>query len=78
MEAEMKRTIAYIDGYNLYYGLLQKNPGSKWLDPVAFVKALLRATYYKSIPRDLPAKCQLPETVMLANGSTIHRPPAWK
>ena len=221
MEAVMKRTIAYIDGYNLYYGLLQKNPESKWLDPVAFVKALLRsdheilrvkfftararpyppdeaavarqnaylqaisadsrvqivegyynrnkiwlphvfakcreckdsrngmarvmkfeekrsdvnltsallsdafrneadafvlvsgdsdyiapvdivrfelkknvlvfnpridrpsdlmyhATYYKSIPRDLPAKCQLPETVTLANGSTIHRPPAWK
>ena len=67
----MKRTIAYIDGYNLYYGLLQKNPGAKWLDPVAFVKALLRSD-------DLPAKCQLPETVMLANGSTIHRPPAWK
>ena len=36
------------------------------------------STYYKNIPRDLPAKCQLPETVMLANGSTIHRPPAWK
>ena len=41
----MKRTIAYIDGYNLYYGLLQKNPESKWLDPVAFVKALLRSDH---------------------------------
>ena len=39
---------------------------------------MYHATYYKSIPRDLPAKCQLPETVMLANGNTIHRPPAWK
>ena len=38
----MKRTIAYIDGYNLYYGLLRKNPQFKWLDPFAFVKALLR------------------------------------
>ena len=38
----MKKTIAYIDGFNLYYGLLQKVPRYKWLDPFAFVKALLR------------------------------------
>ena len=38
----MKKTIAYIDGFNLYYGLLQRNPSSKWLDPVAFVKGMLR------------------------------------
>ena len=37
----MKRTIVYIDGYNLYYGLL-KGPKWKWLDLMAFVKALLR------------------------------------
>ena len=35
------------------------------------------ATYYAQIPRDLPAKCQLPEVVILPNGRTIHRPPAW-
>ena len=35
------------------------------------------ATYCKSIPRDLPARCQLPEVVPLPNGRTIHRPPAW-
>lgn len=35
-------------------------------------------SYYKNIPRDLPGKCQLPETVTLANGHTIHRPPTWK
>ena len=38
----MKKTIAYIDGFNLYYGLLQKMPSYKWLDPSALVKALLR------------------------------------
>ena len=38
----MKRTIAYIDGFNLYYGMLQGIPSYKWLDPSAFVKALLR------------------------------------
>ena len=37
----MKRTIAYIDGYNLYYGLL-KGSRQKWLDPVRFVLRLLR------------------------------------
>ena len=37
----MKRTIAYIDGYNLYYGLLKGTP-YKWLNPVRLVSALLR------------------------------------
>ena len=27
-----KRTIVYIDGFNLYYGLLRRNAASKWLD----------------------------------------------
>ena len=35
------------------------------------------ASYYKNIPRDLPARCQLPDVVPLPNGRTIHRPPAW-
>ena len=34
-------------------------------------------SYYKNIPRDLPARCQLPEVVPLPNGRSIHRPPAW-
>lgn len=37
----MKRTAAYIDGYNLYYGLL-KGSSCKWLDPVRLVSSLLR------------------------------------
>lgn len=39
--AVMKRTAAYIDGYNLYYGLL-KGSSSKWLDPMRLVSSLLR------------------------------------
>ena len=35
------------------------------------------ASYYKNIPRDLPARCQLPDVISLPNGRTIHRPPAW-
>lgn len=37
----MKRTIVYIDGFNLYYGLL-RHTKYKWLDLMAFSKALLR------------------------------------
>ena len=36
------------------------------------------ASYYKNIPRDLPARCQLPDVVPLPNGHTVHRPPAWR
>jgi len=35
------------------------------------------ATYCKDIPRDLPLKCQLPETLAFENGRMIHRPIAW-
>ena len=35
------------------------------------------ATYCKDIPRDLPLKCQLPETLAFENGRTVHRPAAW-
>ena len=36
----MKKTIVYIDGYNLYYGLL-KGTSYKWLDLFAFARRLL-------------------------------------
>ena len=36
------------------------------------------ATYCWNIPRDLPAKCQLPEIIPIGtHGRTIHRPSAW-
>ncbi len=37
---KMKRTIVYIDAFNLYYGLL-KGTAYKWLDLMSFAKALL-------------------------------------
>ena len=37
----MKPTIAYVDGFNLFYGLL-KETRDLWLDPVEFVRRLLR------------------------------------
>ena len=36
----MKRTNVYIDGYNLYYGLLKGTP-NKWLDLSCLVRGLL-------------------------------------
>ena len=38
----MKKTIVYIDGYNLYYGLLKNNPRSKWLNLKTFASSVLR------------------------------------
>jgi len=36
------------------------------------------ATFYKNIPRDLPARCQLPDAIPVGtHGNFIRRPPAW-
>lgn len=36
------------------------------------------ATFYKNIPRDLPAKCQLPKAIPVGtHGNFIRRPPEW-
>ena len=35
------------------------------------------ASYYRNIPRDLPARCQLPDVVPLPNGHAVRRPAAW-
>ena len=37
------------------------------------------ASYYRDIPRDLPAKCQLPDAIPVGtHGNFIRRPAAWK
>ena len=37
------------------------------------------ASYYKNIPRDLPARCQLPEAIPVGtHGNVIRCPEAWK
>ena len=38
----MKQTLVYIDGYNLYYGLLKESPTSKWLNLCALVAAMFK------------------------------------
>ncbi len=36
-----RKTIVYVDGFNLYYGALAYSPGRKWLDRLALSKRLL-------------------------------------
>ena len=37
------------------------------------------ATYYKNIPRDLPARCQLPDVIPVGtHGNVITRPAVWR
>ena len=39
----------------------------------------MAATYYRSIPRDLPARCQLPDAISVgARGNFIRRPAVWR
>src|SRR3990170_4811169 len=60
----MRPAIAYIDGYNLYHGLLHGNSEDcLWLDLGAMVRRFLQAgeaiaavRYYTAYPRDDPAK----------------------
>ena len=47
MEALPRRTIAYIDGYNLYYGRL-RGTSHKWLDVVALFEHMLKVQDPKS------------------------------
>ena len=38
----------------------------------------MAATFYKNVPRDLPAKCQLPDEVPVGtHGNVIRRSAAW-
>ena len=37
-----KRTFIYIDGFNLYFRALQKNPQFKWLNPLLLAQNVLR------------------------------------
>jgi len=63
----MKKTIAYIDGYNLYYGLLKGAPHIKWLDIRALVSAMFKeehellavkffTAHVRTYPHDLMAE----------------------
>ena len=58
----------------------ERDPGRK-VGVLAYKAKNLRwaATYYKNIPRDLPAQCQLPESIPVGtHGHFLHRPDAWR
>ena len=39
------RTIAYIDGFNLYYRMLKARPAMKWLNPKALIEGVLHPSF---------------------------------
>jgi uncharacterized LabA/DUF88 family protein len=39
------KTIAYIDGFNLYYRMLKSRPAMKWLNPKALIETVLHPSY---------------------------------
>ena len=49
----MTRTIVYIDGFNLFYGLLQHKP-NRWLDLVKFAEAIVGPRYDTLPPKQSP------------------------
>lgn len=58
--------IVYIDGFNLFYGSLKHNPGTKWLDLVALCSRLLphdnvvAIKYYTARAQGTPDNPQAP------------------
>lgn len=56
-------TRAYIDGYNLYYGVL-KGPRHKWLDPEAFTVRILAGANYEPTPGKQISYCFAPGTTL--------------
>ena len=57
------RTIAYVDGFNLYYRLLKKRPDLRWLDPHRLIQEfvppghdLTQVNYYTARISERPDK----------------------
>lgn len=57
--ASAKRVTVYVDGFNLYYGLLVPNPAWKWLDLAALARSIrpgdvTRVRYFTAKVRPVP------------------------
>jgi uncharacterized LabA/DUF88 family protein len=57
--ASAKRVTLYVDGFNLYYGLLVPNPAWKWLDLAALARSIrpgdvTRVRYFTAKVRPVP------------------------
>ncbi len=55
------RTIVYVDGFNLYFRLLQKRPALKWLNIKALAERLLKPTNQIVAVRYYTARVALPQ-----------------
>lgn len=69
------RTIIYVDGFNLYYRLLDKRSALKWLNPKALAEKLLRPASVVTGVRDYTAHVsgRLDPTPPLASSSISMR-----
>ena len=63
----MPKTIAYIDGLNLYYGAVKNRPALKWLNPQAMLAKLFPQEnislirYFSALVMSTPADPDAPE-----------------
>ena len=63
----------YVDGYNLYYGLLKKSP-YKWLDPIALAKLCCQISAPQHILKLLNGQCETKYfTAKVLNNSAFDR-----
>lgn len=63
----------YIDGYNLYYGILKKSP-HKWLDPIELTKLCCKISAPQNIINLLNGVCETKYfTAKVLNGSAFDR-----
>ena len=79
MNEESLRTIAYIDGFNLYYGCLRGTP-FKWLDIVTLCRRIIHAQnpdseliQTKFFTADIKAKFSRHGRIGLASQHSYHR-----
>lgn len=67
------KTRVYIDGYNLYYGVLKKSP-HKWLDPIELVKLCRQVSAPEDILTQLNGICETKYfTAKVLNNSAFDR-----
>ena len=70
----VRRVIAYIDGYNLYYGLRTKRwKWFYWLN----VQSMARRSH-TFIGRNVLSNSVFPDQVVKPDGFVLHRPAEWR
>ena len=73
----MVRVAAYVDGFNLYFGMRSRGMRRYyWLDPGMLAAALAPGKSQKAIWESTLRTCQLPDEIAKP-GFLLVRPPTW-